>query len=99
MPWRVLDPVTGLVMCELIIDSQPFNNYVKSYGTDEYDNTAYWGDAAMTHYANDYAESSLRQWLNAYFLYMAFSPLQHGIIAQSVLDNSAFDTILKKTQN
>lgn len=26
--WRVLDPAAGLVLCEKVVDSQPYNNYI-----------------------------------------------------------------------
>lgn len=35
LKWRVLDPSTGLVLCESIIDSQAYSNTIYSYGTDE----------------------------------------------------------------
>ena len=91
LQWRVLDPSTGLVLCETIIDSQPYNNYLLSSGTDAYGKTAYWGDADQTHYANNYAESSLRQWLNAGFANTAFTAAQRDAILPTTLDNSAYD--------
>lgn len=90
LQWRVLDPQAGLVLCETIIDSQPYNNYVLDSGKDAYGDIAYWGDAGKTHYANNYAESSLRQWLNVDFYSTAFSCAQQEIIASTVLDNSAY---------
>lgn len=92
LQWRVLDPAAGLVLCETIIDSQPYNSYVLSYGKDAYGDDAYWGDARKTHYANNYAESSLRQWLNDDFYCTAFSRAQQYIIALTTLDNSAYST-------
>ena len=86
----MLDPAAGLVLCETIIDSQPYHNYVLADGTDAYGETVYWGDADKTHYANNYAESSLRQWLNGSFSGTAFSPSQREIIAPVALDNSAY---------
>ena len=92
LQWRVLDPQAGLVLCETIIDSQPYNSYVLNSGKDAYGYDAYWGDAGKTHYANNYAESSLRQWLNVDFYSTAFSPAQQDIIASTALDNSAYST-------
>lgn len=92
LQWRVLDSAAGLVMCDMIIDSQPFNNYVLESGNDEYGKKAYWGDSDKKHYANNYAESSIRQWLNSGFFNTAFSPAQKNIIASSTLDNSAYKT-------
>ena len=90
LQWRVLDPAAGLVLCETIIDSQPYHNYVLNSGKDTYGYNAYWGDAGKTHYANNYAESSLRQWLNGSFYNTAFSPSQQDIIASTTLNNSAY---------
>ncbi|MEE0638303.1 MAG: hypothetical protein UCK33_01010, partial [Acutalibacteraceae bacterium] len=35
LKWRVLDPSTGFVLCESIIDSQAYSNTIYEYGTDE----------------------------------------------------------------
>ena len=90
--WRVLDPAAGLVMAETVIDAQPYNNYVLKSGTDEYGYTAYWGDSSKTYYANNYAESSIRQWLNDDFYNTAFSLEQQNIIEYTTLDNSAYSS-------
>lgn len=78
LKWRVLDPSTGLVLCESIIDSQAYSNTIYIYGTDTYHSSwnAYWNDAEYTHYANDYATSSIRAWLNNDFYNTAFSSSQ-----------------------
>lgn len=65
--WRVLDASSGLMMCESIIDSQPFNNTVYKIGKD------YYNSKNGTGYAHDYAESTLRAWLNDDFYNTAFS--------------------------
>ncbi len=88
--WRVFDPATGLMLCETIIDSQPYNNYMLASGEDEYGYTAYWGDADKTHYANNYSESSLRQWLNDEFYSTAFTKVQQDGILATTLDNSDY---------
>ena len=93
--WRVLDPNTGLVLSEQIIDSQPYNNYMLSSGKDEYDRNAVWGDAKKTYYANNYAHSSLRSWLTdtanpTSFLNVAFTQTQRNALLQTTLDNSAY---------
>ena len=90
LKWRVLDPSTGLVLCESIIDSQAYSNTVYCYGRDPYDEyDAYWNDAEHTHYANDYATSSIRAWLNDDFYNTAFSSSQKADILTSELDNKA----------
>lgn len=87
--WRVLDSSSGMIMSEKILDSQPFNNYAFNYGTDEYGNSACWGDYSKTYYANNYEKSNIREWLNDDFYNMSFSPEQKNIIKETVLDNRA----------
>lgn len=96
LKWRLLDPATGLVLCENIIDSQAYSNTIYQYGTDPYGNTAYWNDAEHTHYANDYATSSIRKWLNDDFYNTAFSASQKANILTSELDNRAYSTSYSK---
>ena len=94
LKWRVLDPSTGLVLCESIIDSQAYSNTIYQYGTDPYRSSrdAYWNDAEHTHYANDYATSSIRAWLNDDFYNTAFSSSQKASILTSELDNKVYST-------
>ena len=98
LKWRVLDPSTGLVLCESIIDSQAYSNTIYIYGTDPYHSSwnAYWNDAEYTHYANDYATSSIRAWLNNDFYNTAFSSSQRASILTSELDNRAYSTSFSK---
>ncbi|MBR0537458.1 MAG: dockerin type I repeat-containing protein [Clostridia bacterium] len=49
----------------------------------------YWQDASKSAYANDYAKSSLRQWLINDFYDTAFSFAEQSEIKETVLDNSA----------
>lgn len=88
--WRVLDPNIGLLMSEIILDSQAYNNFVLLNGTDEYGNPAYWADSSQTHYANSYANSSIRKWLNNDFYNTAFSTEQQNFIEYTELDNTAY---------
>ena len=101
LKWRVLDPSTGLVLCESIIDSQAYSNTEYIYGTDPYYkqsgyHTACWNDAEHTHYATDYATSSIRAWLNDDFYNIAFSSSQKASILTSELDNKAYTTSRSK---
>ncbi len=88
--WRVLDPATGMVMAETILDSQTYNNYVLRDGSDEYGYLACWGDSSKTYYANNYEKSSIRKWLNNDFYNTAFSASQQSKIQYTTLDNSAY---------
>ena len=82
LKWRVLDPEEGLVMCESIIDSQAYSNTIF------YENGEYYNDAFCTNYANDYATSSIREWLNEDFYNTAFTTSEKNEIKKSVQDNS-----------
>lgn len=86
--WCVLDPESGLVMCEMIIDSQPFSEkfYEGYYGDEEC-----YNDPGRSHYANDYATGSIREWLNGDFYNTAFSDFEKQCIATSSLETKAFD--------
>ena len=91
--WRVLDPVTGLVMSETIIDSQPYSNTI-------YNNTSVsdsFNDASYTNYANDYETSSIRQWLNDDFYNTAFTDSEKKEINSTTLNNDGFWTIVGNT--
>ncbi len=88
LEWRVLDPTTGYIMCETIIDSQPYSNTIYEGGKDANGYTGYWNDAAKTNYANDWATSSLREWLNDDFYNTAFTRSEQSQIKQTTLDNS-----------
>ena len=87
--WRVLNPATGVVMAETILDSQPYNNYLLLNRRDEYGHNAYWGDSTQSYYSNNYAKSSIREWLNENFYNTIFSDEQQNIIEYTALDNSA----------
>ncbi|MBR4765843.1 MAG: hypothetical protein IK085_03650 [Clostridia bacterium] len=80
--WKVLDPDSGLIVCNSVIDSQAYNNYIL------YANREYWGNAEKTYRANDYANSSIRAWLNNDFINTAFSSSQQENIRVTELDNS-----------
>lgn len=96
LKWRVLDPKTGLVVCENIIDSQAYSNTLYEYGTDPYGRKAYWNDSKHTHYANDYATSGIRAWLNNEFYNTAFTASQKARIFTSKLENKAFSASYSK---
>jgi len=81
--WRILEEKNGeaLILAELILDSQ---EYYSSGST----RTIY----GQSVYANNYAESNIRKWLNQTFYETAFSALQQEIILQTTVDNSAEST-------
>lgn len=72
--WKYLDYENGVAVSSLILDSQPFNNYVT------YKSKAYYNSTSGRYYADDYANSSLRAWLNADFYNTAFTTEEKGKI-------------------
>ncbi|MDD6703594.1 MAG: DUF6273 domain-containing protein [Clostridiaceae bacterium] len=83
LKWRVLDASTGLVVCDSIIDSQAYNNYML------YADGKYWGDSSKTYYASNWERSSLRDWLNKDFYNTAFSKAQQSRIQELTRENKS----------
>lgn len=79
--WRILDPSKGLVLCNSIIDSQAFNNNLYATGNTSTWWADYWKDSARTIYANNYAKSDIKEWLNYDFYYTAFTEANRKIIS------------------
>ncbi len=79
--WRLLDPNTGMLITEKVLDSQAYNNYILSN----------WGDVSKEYYCNNYKKSSIREWLKKNFYNTAFSIAQQNIIEYTALDNTAYD--------
>lgn len=92
--WRVLDPATGLVMCETIIDSQPYSNTIYSNGSGRYN---YFNDSSYTNYASDYETSSIRKWLNNDFYNTAFTDSEKKEINTTTLNNDGYHTSVGTT--
>ena len=82
LKWIVLDSTSGLVMCKNVIDSQEFN---KKIFDDKY------GDSNHNHFANNYEQSSIRNWLNKDFYNIAFSSTDKTRIEEKTLSNVAYD--------
>ena len=93
LKWRVLDPGTGIVMSELIIDSQPFQNYALRQGKDPLGADAEWGSSAKQFYTNNYENSSIRSWLNLDFYATAFTADARSNVIKTTMDmdNTAYD--------
>ena len=70
-------------MCESIIDSQAFNNYMY------YNGNNYYSNSSCTYYASDYANSSIRQWLNNDFYNTAFSSSEKSKIVTAEYENKS----------
>jgi hypothetical protein len=67
--WRVLDSESKLILSEIVLDSQPFNNTMYSDGNKS---PEYYIDSEKTIKANRYDQSSVRTWLNNSFCNTAF---------------------------
>ncbi len=91
LKWRVLDASTGLVVCDSVIDSQAYNNYVL------YVDGECWGDSGQTYYASNWENSSLREWLNNDFYNTAFSKTQQDRIKELTRENES--TCISKYDN
>ena len=90
LQWRVLDPYDGLIMCENIIDSQAFNNEM-------YENEGeYYTSESHENYASNYAESTIRSWLNDTFYDCAFSPEEKERILQTYNEACVYDSAFSK---
>lgn len=92
--WRVLDLATGLVMCETIIDSQPYSSTIYSNGDGTYD---YFNDSSYKNYASDYETSSIRKWLNNDFYNTAFTDSEKKEINTTTINNDGFYTSVGTT--
>lgn len=90
LKWRVLDADTGLILCETIIDSQPYSNTIYSNGGGTY---GYFNDPSYTNYASDYETSSIRKWLNNDFYNTAFTSADQSAIATTTLNNDGYYTL------
>lgn len=86
LTWRVLNSSTGLVLCENIIDSQAYNNYIL------YSSNEYYGNASKTYYANNYYYSSIRKWLNDDFYNTAFTDTQKKNIETTHPNNNCYSS-------
>lgn len=83
LTWRVLDPSEGYIMCNQIIDSQAYQNFIYYNGSECYNSKG------CTNYASDWVTSSLRQWLNNDFYNTAFSVEEKEQIGTSHLENKS----------
>lgn len=83
LTWRILDPSEGYVMCNSIIDSQAYQNFV--YHNDG----EFYNSKDCINYASDWTTSSLRQWLNENFYKIAFTDAEKSQIGVAHLENKS----------
>ena len=92
LTWRILNPSEGYVMCNQIIDSQAYQNFIY------YNGSEYYNSKGCANYASDWVTSTLRQWLNNDFYNTAFTAEEKAQIGTSHLENkstgsSTYDSI------
>lgn len=92
LSWTILDPNMGLVVCDHIIDAQPFSNTIYYNNSKENDFSGF-NDTYYLNYANDYETSSIRSWLNLDFYNSAFTELEKNEIVTTCLDNRSYHTL------
>lgn len=88
--WTVLYPSTGLVMSSIILDSQAYRNnfYCPKNNLEEF-----YTDSTMQYYANNYAESDIRKWLDSTFINTAFTAAEQEKIILSDNFNKAWKDV------
>ena len=81
--WQILEEADGYatILADIALDSQQY-----------YHSSSYRSIDGKTIYANNYAESEIRAWLNDTFYNTAFSDLQKSVIETVTVDNSAAST-------
>ncbi len=81
--WRILSEINGeaIILSEMIIDSQDYNYTTSSTMLN-----------GQTVYASNYANSTIRKWLNENFYDTAFTELQQQKILTTTVDNSVAST-------
>ena len=82
--WRILSEANGeaLILCEMIIDSRDYCNF-----DEETQQTVKYSHNGGNGYANNYALSDIRAWLNDTFYNTAFSALQKEYIKLTTVKN------------
>lgn len=91
--WTILSEEnnTALIFCNMILDAQAYQTeYFQPLSNNEY--FTKWNEAPSGTYANNYAYSTIRSWLNNTFYETAFNDYQKEIILATTLDNSASST-------
>lgn len=82
--WTILDENDGkvLILADLALDSQ-------QYYRSDYENTQTRNGKSV--YANDYAESDIRKWLNDTFYNVAFNNLQKALIETTAIETTGYN--------
>lgn len=81
LTWRVLNPATGYIMCNQIVDSQEYQQFIYKSGKNIYNSLS------CSIFASDWDSSSVKQWLNDSFYNTAFTDIEKSYINKSDLGN------------
>ncbi len=93
--WKIIRKKWGeaLLLCDMIIDAQAYQNSYIKYGIGHYaaddDGNIQTNEEGYNVKASNYAYSSIRAWLNDDFYNTAFSDIDKRIIQCNKVDNSA----------
>jgi len=85
LEWKVVDSSTGYIICESIIDCQPFQNMIF------YNGFEYFADYQYYDFSNYYVVSNIRKWLNSDFYNCAFSDNEKNNITINYMDDLWID--------
>ncbi len=79
LKWRVINPSTGLILCDSIIDAQPYESVVFASGG------KYYTDSTAKNLANDYKNSTIHKWIIRDFFDTAFTKAQQSSIPTTLI--------------
>ncbi len=89
--WSVFNREEGILLCDSVIDSQPFSNSIylfDSNGDSSVDKNEYYNNKEHTVKLNDYETSSVREWLNNDFYHSTFSEEEKNILYTRLNSNT-----------
>lgn len=94
--WRIVDTSTGLCVSDLVLDAQPFNDYVYKRDAVKPEDVRYFGDTKNTILANNYESSSIRKWLQSSFYDVAFTSDDIAKMALSEYEEKCYKELVDK---
>ncbi len=94
--WRIVDTTTGLCVSDLVLDAQPFNDYVWKKDAPKQEDIRYYGDTKHSILANNYESSSIRKWLQSSFYDVAFTADDIAKMALSEYEEKCYKELVDK---
>ena len=91
LTWSVIDEENGTVFCDRVVDFEPFH----TADFKDWDDMAYarhYTDETKQHYRNQYAFSSVREWLNGAFLNAAFGEADQKKLRTATISNEPYSS-------